>query len=441
MKHWMIQNTGEIEVEAIHLIGASTKRDDATKIGFFGSGNKYALAFFLRNGMSVKIYSGLKEIKIDTVRKKFRETEFDIIRINGNETSLTTDLGPKWKLWHVIREFVTNAMDEGMLENKIIGDLNPESYARKGITTILVSTCDMLLDHIENMRSFIIPDAENPLHSVTSRSRTLLAYKKYPSREMKARFFKNGMLISSRSNYTALFDYDFADVSINEMREVESVGNLNDKLADFYFNTKDHLLLEQLLEVISDKDSKYIERRFGAYSWSMINNPKQWAEAIGDSIVIEEDMVDLAVEMGEDKRKLLPLKGDLVRSLKKNEVDVTYYFKGTENAFSDIKITDFESTIVEESIKWITECNLIDCKKYPIKVVKFTDENVLGMAHEGSILIGKRTLTLGKVVVVQTIVEEYYHLESKFTDRTREFQNYIFEQFINVVQQITGKLI
>ena len=55
MKYLIITNKGEIEPQALHLVGASTKRGDSSKIGQFGSGNKYALAYLLRNEHEVLI--------------------------------------------------------------------------------------------------------------------------------------------------------------------------------------------------------------------------------------------------------------------------------------------------------------------------------------------------------------------------------------------------
>jgi len=54
-KYILIQNDGEIETNSFELIGASTKRDDKTKIGFFGSGLKYSIAYMMRKGIEFKI--------------------------------------------------------------------------------------------------------------------------------------------------------------------------------------------------------------------------------------------------------------------------------------------------------------------------------------------------------------------------------------------------
>ena len=52
-----IESKGNIDPQAFVLLGASTKRDDESKIGFFGSGLKYSIAYLLRNNIEFKVFS------------------------------------------------------------------------------------------------------------------------------------------------------------------------------------------------------------------------------------------------------------------------------------------------------------------------------------------------------------------------------------------------
>lgn len=113
MQYLKIVNNGEVEKEALTLLGASSKEGDDSKIGFFGSGNKYALACLVRNDIGILIFSGARQIAISTQDISFRGAEFKQILVDGIETSLTTRLGPQWEVWMALREFICNAVDEG----------------------------------------------------------------------------------------------------------------------------------------------------------------------------------------------------------------------------------------------------------------------------------------------------------------------------------------
>ncbi len=66
MSYMLFKNKGLMDINALRLLGASTKRGSNDKIGFFGSGWKYSLAVMLRENISFRIFVGKKEIIVQT---------------------------------------------------------------------------------------------------------------------------------------------------------------------------------------------------------------------------------------------------------------------------------------------------------------------------------------------------------------------------------------
>lgn len=136
MNYLRISNDGLICPEDLILIGSSTKREQTDKIGMFGSGWKYALSWLLRNDCQPKIFSGNSEIVIDINIKLHRNNPVNVITVNGQESSLTTQMGPKWTGWMALREVISNAIDEG--GNTLNTVWNPEFAGVEGQTVIYI---------------------------------------------------------------------------------------------------------------------------------------------------------------------------------------------------------------------------------------------------------------------------------------------------------------
>src|SRR5687767_6513942 len=119
MKYLKIQNNGELDIRLVALMGGTTKANDRYKIGQFGTGLKYTLAFLFRNNLEFKIFCGEQEVSIHTEVEDIRGEKFEIICINGQRTSITTKMGEDWKPWMIIRELWCNALDEGGAEKEI----------------------------------------------------------------------------------------------------------------------------------------------------------------------------------------------------------------------------------------------------------------------------------------------------------------------------------
>ena len=152
MKFIKIVSKGEIDEKAFYLLGASSKRDDKSKIGMFGSGLKYSLAYLLREKIPFRVFSGYREIKFTTKTENFRDKEFSIICVNDKETSLTTDMGGiDWNSWSVIREIYSNALDESEANIKVVNAKDIQNLKPvEDFTTFYIEITESFQEIIDN---------------------------------------------------------------------------------------------------------------------------------------------------------------------------------------------------------------------------------------------------------------------------------------------------
>lgn len=225
MRWLRIRNSGEIESNALFLLGASSKRDDDTKIGFFGSGAKYALAVLLREGIPVRAFSGEREIAIGVQDVDFRGTTFGQIILDGQPTSFTTSMGPTWATWFALRELICNALDEGGAEWVEFDDADDQTSWTGGVrdTTTFCVGLDHpeLAEFIENLDDYLLPVDAVPLYETTVPDwpKNVRVSVHPASSESRHFFYRRGVLVSEHNTDTyGLFRYDFSDAAVNESR-------------------------------------------------------------------------------------------------------------------------------------------------------------------------------------------------------------------------------
>ena len=207
MKYLKISNKGLIVAEDLMLIGSSTKRNDNTKIGMFGSGWKYALAWLIRNKSCPIIFSGNTEIKIGSVEVTHRNKSIDVITVNGEKTSLTTEMGPLWTGWMAIREILSNAIDEGEHCIEVIEAIEAPS---EDYSTVYIPMKEELEGVIRNFDDYFAfdrnPNYFNSLGSafIKSESSPIVLYRKG--------------IRCIETNRHSLVDFSLNNVNINEDR-------------------------------------------------------------------------------------------------------------------------------------------------------------------------------------------------------------------------------
>jgi len=432
MNYILIRSKGEIQVGALKLMGASTKRDDENKIGMFGSGNKYAISYFMRKGLKPIIFSGKEEIKLGTEKEMFSDKVFDVITINGDKTSITTEMGPKWDLWQALREFYSNALDEGIIEFNLVEDIS----FKENSTSIFIPTNEDVFT-LWNNREKYFNTSRVVLNSVNG-SLILEKPKGFNDEDRMLSIFKQTIRCNKGEKGTeSLFDYEIPKAELNEERLIASEFFLKLSMARILRETTSVDVVNQLLENINENSFEA-----NLLNNTTINDPgytfsETWREAIGHKKIIPAYAV--AFLKISDTMNLIMLSNNMYKCLKKafgNEI-VSEHIKGSESdnmLYKDYS-SDFSKQMLKEVGQFFTECDFFI--PYTVDVVEFENTSTYGLAlvDEKRILIDKKSFDKGKSFVANTIMEEYIHVKYGVGDETRAFQEAAIDEFLTYMKK------
>lgn len=427
MKYIRIKNIGEIEPQALHLVGASTKRNDRTKIGQFGSGNKYALAYFLRNQYEVKVFAGKNEITIETKKDTFRDNEFDVIYINNEKTSITTQMGKDWQFWQAIREIYCNALDEGGCTMDFVQRMEPHDNE----THFYIDTKKDVTEFVSNFDNYFATNKkvlfECPIGRILEKSGTT------------ANIYRKGVRCFNAKT-TSVFDYDFNEIEIDENRLVKYFWETEEKIWDLIYQCDKIDIILAVLHNSGNRD--YIE---GCLSdVSTINSSRASEEFKNALKMINLAPAGFAGLLKADEvhnHVIIPTKiFNSVRSLIPEE-NIGDKFKVNRKGamYREIEPTELYKATIKEALYFFSECDINI--EYPIKVAIFDCKDIMGCAIGGEIVLSDVGLERGVNEVVNTIVEEYIHIKYDVRDETRGFQTAIITEFISYMKKKNAFLI
>lgn len=404
-------NKGEVPINAFKLLGASSKRNDSTKIGYFGTGLKYALAVLLREEIPFKVYSGEKEVKIGTRKTKFLDQEINVITVNGEKTSITIEAGINWEPWFAIREIYSNNLDEGG-SMKPFQQMKPET----GTTKIYVGINEKVQNFTENWAQYF------------SNTRTVLFENKDYKILQKAdkdflTVFRRG-ICTYQNRKTSLFDYDVNSLGINESRVAEHDYEARQRCAEALACCTSIEVLEQFrdcdVEKFAEKDSDW-----WAYVFDWFNCEYRfsdtWFEVFKDHRIVPTEyggfygMTENSVALPER----------LCKKLYERFGDKLQIMGATKEAYI---ILDKKSTdVVQPAMKQLEKVGF----GYPMEKVrwaKFKDEGVLGLADGGLVLLSEKLDSIAySNDILEVLFEEVAHVKSGKSDNTRAFQDYIIK--------------
>lgn len=414
MKYLKIQNDGELDIRLVALMGGTTKANDKYKIGQFGTGLKYTLAFLFRNNLSYKIYCGEKEVDVSTEVENIRDQNFEIICINGQRTSITTQMGEDWQPWMIIRELWCNALDEG----NAIREITTEVCGRPNTTTFFIQIDKQIQAVIDNWAKYFIHEQE-AIFSDTSCAI-------YPAGD-KMCIYKQGVLIYEHHDTKSVFSYDMKCADINELREfrgspshavVNCLSGANEKTARYFLEN----ITEQHFEGQSTMD----------YNW-FVSFGQAWRNVIGSAKLIYQKALDNIKARGNapDEAGLIVVPEIVYKALTKQ-------FDGIGALHVAEKIGEFYEDYnekieskVKQAITILEACEYMIHPELEFVYGWFEDKTVMARVslRDKKVFICQALLQKPLFYIVSTLIEENEHFNTGMQDKTREFQQHFIDLY------------
>lgn len=412
MKYLRISNKGELDIRLIALMGGTTKAGDKYKIGEFGSGLKYTLAYLFRNNVDFKIFVGKDQVKIDIETEDINGDIFEIICINGHRTSITTKMGLSWEAWMIVRELWSNALDEGGQERST----TEVTEGKEGDTTFFIQVTEPVRDVILNWGNYFIHD-QVPMSSSDS-------FNIYPGGQT-LRLYKQGILIHEIKDKPSLFSYDIKDAQINELREfrghataeiVRALGSAGEKVIRYF-----------LENVTEDSYEGKMD-----YNW-FVNFAETWKDVIGNAKLIHPEAVKTIKDRGLD----LDLAGSII--VPKNVYKfLSKQFEGIGALRTADKVNEFFE-IHDEAIMLrirsaqavLETCNYTMHPELKFIVGVFGDKRTLAQINtdQKEIYLSERLIDCGMLQLCSMLIEENEHFRTGYFDHTREFQQHFIDLY------------
>jgi len=451
MKNYVcISNKGEMDINALRLLGASSKRDDDSKIGFFGSGLKYGLAYYLRNGYNIRIFSGNEEIILGVTETKLREKSFNVITVNDIPTSFTTDMGPDWTAYGALREIYCNALDE---EDCTINTKVTDIEMISGYTKIYIEMKDESVAILDDMGKYFLSFREDDFESYSDISEihkdswfstpneipVVNFYKKHE--ETGNNIYRMGILVQE-DDKDSLYDYDCNIFEITESRFLKSSYTAHKHIRMAYVTSTNESVIQNYVNIFYES-KRCIERDFSFQNSDEKHFTKTWAKVIGKKTMVpfESSGIYLQdVSSTEIYSQYILLPRLVCGMLKKKfpELKSVVDFAEDERGYNVIpeeQITKFQQAIVNRALEFFKECNYK--LEFDYQIVEFLNPDTYGQAliKEKVILIGKSAINKGVHEVVATFIEEQTHIKTKAHDETRKMQNVLIDEFINYMKE------
>ena len=423
----MIENHGVAPVQSFTVMGLSTARGKAEKIGQFGSGSKHGILTCMRQNIVPTIYLGENELKFATTTDKMGEKEYQhlIYEFRGEikELPIALEFGAlDWDgLDMGLREFVSNAIDAGDYKVEVVA--KPETHKDK---------TRIFLPFRPEVAKFFAALPEKFLHfaqGINTEQVVMLKEKISP-----AKFYRKGVYVRE-SKAISLFNYNFDDkVKIDECRNMEEYA-VREHSANIWQNA-DKETVKLLFNRLDDINEKVFEGNFYFCSWrwdakGIANWKAAWKELFGDAycgnVTTQAPLIAKAQKQGHN---VINVPTNLLDALVHCGIPmVVDCLQGVDKAGREIQPATIKLTSKVRKI-WdkLVEKGMVNGKEFP-KVNTFTclmngESQLKGFYNPADLSIN---LEVHNGLDSMTIVEELGHYITGATDNSRDFQDYFIK--------------
>jgi hypothetical protein len=418
MEYLKIENEGLLDIRLVSLMGGSTKTGDVYKIGRFGTGLKYSLSYLERNNIDYKIFIGKEQVQIKTVCEHIQGTDFHVLYINEQRSSITTSMGLDWKGWNIVREIWCNAIDEGTGKRCLTDIVSGEENK----TTFFIQCVGEIKETVDNWDRYFLYK-ETAIHDEED-------FAIYPATEC-FRIYKQGVLVYEDKGLKSIYSYDIKNAQINELREYRGIQSM--EIA--YIISK--LPVKDADYFISTVSKEYYEWDLD-YDWSTVKFAEQWKEVFGQSKIIKREDYEALIHQGVDidLEKLLVVPDGIYNKLA-NKYPNLSAVKRCDSVNSFFETIDIKSELAVKKAIVILESLNYDIPEHKIIYGIFGSKNVFARVNieDNTIMITQEIKEKIISFILSTLIEEFEHIKTGFSDCTRNFQQHFIDLYLNKLLQ------
>lgn len=424
----------------LEKLGYSTKRNDPSTIGQFGSGIKFAPIAALRKGWEWHFigkdnsgeyhlqYCAMEEDGINSVFYDYGDVK--------KPSSFTVDAGVlSWvDAFQIYREAFANAIDESdCSDDWTIDVINAEDMAyQPGWFSCFITASPELMEVHRNFDKYFSVN-KTPLYKYR-RPIDDREYSIFKKEDQDLRIYCSGVLVFTSKDHTSLFDYDIQALQLNEERNLKSIWDTETEIVRLLTSCDDPKIHKVFLDsAFGPKADNFYEfaKIYRGY-WSTFNWDPSWMESF-EKLVGERVIIYDKISAARGVKEFITLKGY-------NGVYVE-----SDAVFDILKkmgAKDYTS-IADESFMYNTD---FDIEGYPnlmqaIKIAAKFEPKIQELADAGRIgIYSGSNLSLGltinmnkpsdeRVILVEeghsheeiqnvlaTLIHEYDHLSTGYMD-------------------------